>query len=160
MNRGPRYKKTTLYCLLYLIGMLVVTPAWSDARKVTEVQTITNGRSLVISCEQAMLALDTPLDAPSPTTGAFICMAYLSGIMAATQHANERARLQFSLATEGRGNQTTFNLYCFNWQLSYQKITRIVLSFAQNNPGYLQRPAQDMVMRALQNAFPCQGYRQ
>jgi hypothetical protein len=160
MNRSPLTKKIRLYCLLYLTGMLVIAPAWANDRKVTGEQTITDGRSLVISCEQAMLALDTPPDTPSPSTDAFICMAYLSGIMAATQHANERARLQFSLATEGQGNQAAFNLYCFNWQLSYQQITRIVLNYAHKNPGYLQRPAQDMVMRALQNAFPCQGYGQ
>ena len=155
MNGSPLYKKTRRYFLLYLISILVSAPAWSDTPKATEVQTITDGKSLAISCEQAMLALDKPLDMPTPTTAAFICMAYLSGVMAATQHANERAKLQFSLATEGRGNQATFNLYCFNWQLSYQKITRIVLNFAHNNPEYLQGPAQDMVMRALQNAFPC-----
>ena len=155
MNDRPRYKKIRRYYLLYLISMMVGIMAWGDAAKATEVQTITDGRSLAISCEQAMLALENSSDTSSPAADAFICMAYISGIMAATQHANERAKLQFSLATEGRGNQATFNLYCFNWQLSYQKITRIVLNFAHSNPGYLQRPAQDMVIRALQSAFPC-----
>ena len=111
--------------------------------------------SLARSCEQALLALSNPAEVASPKNDAFICMAYLNGVMATAQHANERAKLQFALATEGRGDQAAFNLYCFDWQRSFQKIAGIVLTFAQNNPSYLQKPAHEMVMRALQTAFPC-----
>jgi len=140
--------------------MLAFAPAWadtqnSDTQNTKEVQIITHGMSLARSCEQALLVLDERFDAPTLKNDAFICMAYLNGIMAATQHANERAKLEFAVATKGQGNQADFTLYCFDWQRSFQKIAEIVLTFAQNNPAYLQRPANEMVMRALQTAFPC-----
>jgi hypothetical protein len=121
------------------------------------VQTITHGKSLLISCQQALIALDKGLDslANSDQNDAFLCMAFLGGIMSTAQHANELAKLRYSLATDGRGNQHDFNLYCFDWQLPYQKIARIVLQFGHNEPRYLQRPAHELAIRALQMAFPC-----
>ena len=145
--------------LLCLLGAFICSSAWAEAGhssgKSPEIQTITHGLSLAKSCEQALLVLDKRYAATTLNNDAFICMAYLNGIMAAAQHANERAKLQFSLATKGKGDQEAFNLYCFDWQHSFQKIAAIVLTFAQNNPTYLQKPANEMVMRALQKAFPC-----
>ena len=144
---------------LCLLGAFICSSAWAEAGhssgKSPEIQTITHGLSLAKSCEQALLVLDKRFDVATPRNDAFVCMAYLNGIMAATQHANERAKLQFALATEGKGNQAEFNLYCFDWLRSFQKIAGIVLTFAQNNPTYLQKPAHELVMRALQKAFPC-----
>ena len=156
-NYGTNYGTHSIHFqfLLCLLAALIFTPAWADAGKSVEIQTITHGLSLAKSCEQALLVLDKRYDATTPNNDAFICMAYLNGIMAATQHANERAKLQFAFATEGKGNQAAFNLYCFDWQRSFQKIAGIVLTFAQNNPSYLQKPAHEMVIRALQKAFPC-----
>ena len=146
--------------LLCLLVAFICSSAWAEADKTSEVQTITNGMSLAKSCEQALLALDKRFDVATPSNDAFICMAYLNGIMGAAQHANERAKLQFALATEGlatgrQGNQASFNLYCFDWLRSFKKIAAIVLTFAQHNPTYLQKPAHEMVMQALQKAFPC-----
>lgn len=141
--------------LLCLFGLLVSTPALSEVQTKSEIQTITHGMSLAKSCEQALLVLDNRYDDSQLNNAAFICMAYLNGVMAAAQHANERAKLEFSLATEGVGNQAAFNLYCFDWQLSFHKIAAVVLTFAQKNPEYLQRPAHDLAMKALQTAFPC-----
>ena len=144
---------------LCLLGAFIYSSAWAEAGhssgKSPEIQTITHGLSLAKSCEQALLVLDKRYAATTLNNDAFICMAYLNGVMATAQHANERAKLQFALATEGKGNQAVFNLYCFDWQHSFQKIAAVVLTFAQNNPEYLQRPANEMVMRALQKAFPC-----
>ncbi|MDT8385375.1 MAG: Rap1a/Tai family immunity protein [Gammaproteobacteria bacterium] len=155
MHTTPPHPKTGRYRLLCLIGLLTCAPAWSDTPDNAEVQTITHGMSLAVSCEQALLTLDKRYDKPIPRNDAFICMAYLNGIMAAARHANERARLEFALATAGRGNQAAFRIYCFDWQRSFEKIAGIVLNFAQHNPIYLQRPAEELVMRALQTAFPC-----
>lgn len=155
MNNNQRHKKLSLYCLLYLVCGLISSPSWAETQKVDDVQTITHGMSLAKSCEQALLVLDKRYASATLNNDAFICMAYLNGVMAATQHANEHAKLAFSLATEGRGNQAAFNIYCFDWEHSFQKIAAIVLTFAQQNPEYLQRPADKMVMRALQTAFPC-----
>jgi len=82
-------------------------------------------------------------------------MAFLSGMMSTAQHANELAKLRYSVASYGRGDQRRFNLYCLDWQLPYQKIARIVLAFGQREPRYLQRPAHELAIRALQIAFPC-----
>lgn len=159
--KGIRHKETRgLHKLLCLLGVLACAPAWSDTQNsgtqnTSDVQTITHGMSLARSCEQALLALDERSNITEPKNSAFICMAYLNGIMAVAQHANERAKLEFALATKGQGNQADYTLYCFDWQRSFQQIAAIVLRFAQNNPAYLQRPAHEMVMRALQAAFPC-----
>jgi hypothetical protein len=156
MNGALLHNKISLYCSLCLLSTLIHAPTtWAATQTAEGIQTITHGMSLAKSCEQALLSLDSRFDAPPPNNDAFICMAYLNGIMAAAQHANERARLQFALATQGQGNQAAFNLYCFDWQRPFQKIAGIVLTYAQNNPEYLQRPAGELVMRALQAAFPC-----
>ncbi len=124
---------------------------------VASVQTITHGKSLMISCQQALTVLNQTPDTPgnADQNDAFVCMAYLSGMMATAQHANAQAKLRYSLMTDGRGNRHDLALYCFDWQLSYQKIARIVLAFGRSNPVYLQQPAHKLAIRALQAAFPC-----
>ncbi len=140
------------YFLIVLLSSLLLT-----APAVADVQTITHGKDLMVSCQQAIIALDTPQETPtsSAQNEAFLCMAYLSGVMATAQHANELAKLRYSQASNGRGDQHRFNLYCFDWQLPYQKIARIVLAFGRSKPRYLQRPAHELVIHALQKAFPC-----
>lgn len=122
-----------------------------------DVQTIRQGKDLVISCQHALIALDSTAGKLTSTVrnDAFLCMAYLGGMMTTAQHANELAKLRYALSTEGRGNQQSFNLYCFDWQLPYQKIARIVLEFGQRESRYLQRPAHELAIRALQTTYPC-----
>jgi len=71
------------------------------APAVADVQTITHGKDLMVSCQQAIIALDTPQETPtsSAQNEAFLCMAYLSGVMATAQHANELAKLRYSQAS-------------------------------------------------------------
>ena len=134
-----------------LASILLTAPA------VASVQTITHGKSLMISCQQALTALSQEPDTlnNADQNSAFVCMAYLSGMMATAQHADALAKLRYSLLTDGRGNRHDLGLYCFDWQLSYQKIARIVLEFGRSNPAYLQQPAHKLAIRALQTAFPC-----
>jgi hypothetical protein len=121
------------------------------------VQTITSGNSLILSCQQTLFALDQGLESlpDSERNAPFLCLAYLSGIMAASQHANELAKLRFAQATKGSGDTQQFNLYCIDWQLSYQRVARIVVEYAKRHPGLGKRPAQELVMRALESAYPC-----
>jgi len=132
-------------------GILYTAPSLAD------VQTITHGKSLVTSCQQALNILDSQPDSKNDANqnDAFLCMAYLSGVMATAQHANELARLRYSVATGGRGEQRDFKLYCFDWQIPYKKVAQIVLAFARNQPHYLQGSAHKLTIRALQTAFPC-----
>jgi len=134
-----------------LVSILYTAPV------VASVQTITHGKSLMVSCQQALIALNQEADTPNNAdqNSAFVCMAYLSGMMTTAQHANEQAKLRYSLLTDGRVNRHGFGLYCFDWQLSYQKIARIVLEFGRSNPVYMQQPAHKLAIRALQTAFPC-----
>lgn len=150
MTANLFFCRSNLLCLITFCFIQIWSPVSA------EVQTITHGKSLVISCEQALLALRSEQDTLSESRNdAFVCMAFLSGIIAATQHANEQAKLTYSLITQGKGNQAMFNIYCFDWLLSYEKVAEIVLSFARKNSEYLQMPAHKLVIRALQNAFPC-----
>lgn len=149
-----RKKPTNIRNILagsFLACALYTAPTLAD------VQTITHGKSLIISCQQALNIIDQPAEPPAEASqnDAFLCMAYLAGIMATAQHANELARLRFSLATEGRGNLRAFRLYCFDWQAPYKRIAQIVLEFGRKQPHYLQRPAHELAMRALQTAYPC-----
>ncbi len=119
-----------------LAGILYAGPSAAS------VQTITHGKSLMISCQQALIALNQESDTLSDADqySAFVCMAYLSGMMTTAQHANEQAKLRYSLLTNGRANRHDFGLYCFDWQLSYQKIARI-WQFALYKPRF---PAASM----------------
>ncbi len=141
----------------WLLGICCLTSILYTGPIIANVQTITHGKSLMISCHQALTGLkqepDTLSDADQ--NSAFVCMAYLSSMMATAQHANDRAKLRYSLLTEGRANRHDFGLYCFDWQLSYQKVARIVMEFGRSNPVYLQQPAHKLAIRALQTAFPC-----
>ena len=135
----------------WLLGLCLTAPSWAG------VLTITSGNSLALSCQRALAAVDQGLEA-LPTTDqndAFLCMAYLGGVMAATRHANELAKLRFAQATDGKGATNAFNLYCMDWQLSYQRVAHIVLVYARHHPELGNRPAQVLVMEALQSAYPC-----
>lgn len=170
ITRSPHFAFKSLVFLLFGFAALVGSNAQADTLY-PEVHTITDGTSLAISCDNAWKALKQSSDAdsssdPSPGTtlsslpdsppnDAFLCMAFLSGVMEASQHANKQAKLRYSLATDGKGDQAAFNVYCFNWQLSYKNIIGIVLSYANNNPAYLRGQAHVLVIKALQTAFPC-----
>jgi hypothetical protein len=146
---------SSLRLVVGLISCILLHPALAS------VQTITNGKSLAMSCQQAIFALDQGLDTLTVTdqNDAFICMAYLGGMMATAQHANELAKLRYSLASGGRGDQRAFNIYCFDWQLPYAKIARILVAYAKTSsrehPGLLNQPAHKLALQALQSAFPC-----
>ena len=122
-----------------------------------DIQTITNGKSLVISCQQALIAVDKGLDPieADNQNNAFICFSYLSGIIGAARHTDSLAELRFALTTQGKGNFPKFRIYCIDWNIQYQKAARIVLNFARKNPDELGKPAHSMAIRALQSAFPC-----
>ena len=113
------------------------------------------------SCQHAVTAFDQGLKTltADDQNDAFLCITYLSGIIATAQHANQLAKLRYALATDGRGDQSTFNLYCFDWQLPYEKFARIVLAFSnknkQTNPALLEGPAYKLALQALQTTFPC-----
>lgn len=127
--------------------LFLLTPAHA------EVSVITDGRSLATTCQTALIALDQT--AKDVQGDAFVCMAYLGGLMGAAQQANERAKLRFAVATGGHATENAFTLYCFDWQMPYVRIARLILDFAKHNPGLLQRPAQELALRALQSKFPC-----
>ena len=140
----------------YLLA-ISLTSILCTAPVAADVQTITHGKSLLVSCQHALIALDKGLEtlANKDQNDAFLCMAFLGGMMSTAQHANDLAKLRYAQATSGRGDQHRFNLYCFDWQLPYQKIARIVLQFGSNEPKYLSRPANELAIRALQKAYPC-----
>lgn len=140
----------------HLLGIGLANLLWMSSAT-ADVQTIRNGKDLMISCQQALIALDNKQESltSSVQNDAFLCMAFLGGMMSTAQHANELAKLRYSLSTNGRGNQHSFNLYCFDWQLPYQKIARIVTEFGQHAPRYWRRPAHELALRALQTTYPC-----
>lgn len=122
-----------------------------------EVSIITDGHSLATTCQTALITLEQTANTSTENVqgDAFVCMAFLGGLMGAAQHANELARLRFAVASGGHATEKPFTLYCFDWQLPYGKVARLILDFAKHNPGLLQRPAQELALRALQTAFPC-----
>ncbi len=125
-----------------------------------DIQIITNGKSLALSCQQALVAVDEGLDHTEPDSqnNAFICFSYLSGIIGAARHTDSLAELRFALTTQGKGNFPKFRIYCIDWNIQYQKAARIVLNFARQNPSELGEPAHRLALKALQNAFPCRRY--
>lgn len=133
------------------ICLLVMTPVHAA------VSVITDGHSLANTCQTALATLEQTADASTENvqSDAFVCMAFLGGLMGTAQQANELARLRFAVATGGQATEKAFALYCFDWQLPYDRLARLILDYAKHNPRLLQRPAQELALRALQAAFPC-----
>lgn len=131
--------------------LLMLSPVYA------EVSVITDGHSLATTCQTALVTLEQTANASTENVqgDAFVCMAYLGGLLGAARHANELARLRFAVATGGQPTEKPFALYCFDWQLPYGRAARLILDFAKHNPGLLQRPAHELALSALQAAFPC-----
>lgn len=137
-----------LTCLLFLALTLPATAASN---------TITNGDSLASSCFLALTALDKGLETipADEHTSTFVCMAYLGGVLDAAHHANNLSKLRFAQATNASAPQADFNLYCIDWNMRYQDAARIVLRYARQNLELATQPAEKLVMKALQDAYPC-----
>ena len=122
-----------------------------------DIQIITNGESLVVSCQQALIAIDKGLEGQSldVQNNAFICFSYLSGIIGAAQYTESLTELRYIQAVRGKANFPKLVMYCIDWNIQYQKAARIVLKFAQQNPKELRQPAHKLALHALQSAFPC-----
>ena len=124
---------------------------------IADIQVITNGRSLAVSCQQALVAISKGLEQLSSDVqnNAFICFSYLSGIIGAAQYTASLAELRYAQAIQGKTNFPKLRTYCVDWNVQYQKAARIVLKFAQQNPEELREPAHKLALHALQSAFPC-----
>jgi hydrogenase maturation factor len=124
---------------------------------IAAIQTITNGQSLVISCQQALYAVDNKTDSleADVQSNAFICFSYLSGIIGAARYTDLLAKLRYASATQGIDNAPEFKLYCIDWNIQYQKAARIVLSYARLHPDNLDKPAHELALHALQKRYPC-----
>ncbi len=141
----------SLICLLFLaLGQSALAAKGAP-------NTITNGDSLAASCYLALTALDKGMEQmlQEEQTSTFVCMAYLGGILAAAQHANDLARLRYAQVTEGQGSKADFNLYCFDWNMRYRDAARIVLHYARQHLNLATQPAERLAMKALQDAYPC-----
>ncbi len=142
--------------IIFTLWLVSVTSATAN------IQIITNGESLAVSCQQALIAVDRLATdkgfeqlAPDVQNNAFICFSYLSGIIGAAQYTNSLAELRYAQATKGKANFPKLGAYCIDWNVQYQKAARIVLKFAQQNPEELREPAHKLALHALQSAFPC-----
>ncbi len=122
-----------------------------------DIQIITNGRSLVVSCQQALVAVDKGLErlTSDVQNNAFICFSYLSGIIGAAQYTDSLAELRYAQATQGKPNFPKLKTYCIDWNVQYQKAARIVLNFARQNPEKVRESAHKLALHALQSAYPC-----
>ena len=145
--------KTHLSRLICLLSLALTLPVATAATN----NTITNGDSLAASCYLALTALDKGLEAipDDEQTITFVCMAYLGGVLAATDHANKLAKLRFAQATNASASQADFNLYCIDWNMRYENAARIVLRYARQHMELASQPAEKLVMKALQDAYPC-----
>jgi len=144
--------------------LLIITTLWfvSISSAIADIQVISDGRSLIVSCQQALAAVDSLSTksepeklAPDTQNNAFICFSYLSGIIGAAQYTESLAELRYAQAIRGKANFPKLGIYCIDWNIQYQKAARIVLKFAQQNPEELGKPAQKLALHALQSAFPC-----
>ena len=120
-------------------------------------QTITDGKSLVLHCQITLSAIEKGLEQLSADkqNDAFICLTYLSGIIGTARYSNDLAKLRYALVEKGSSSLKEFNVYCINWEIQYQQVARLVIDFAQRNPDRLNNPAHELVLRALQSAYPC-----
>jgi hypothetical protein len=124
---------------------------------IAAVSAISHGQSLVATCQAAMANLQPEPDAAAVANqgDAFVCLAYVAGVMSAAQQANDLARLRFAVATGGQATAKPFKLYCFDWEMSYGHVARLIIDYAKRHPQQLRRPAGELALRALQSAFPC-----
>lgn len=145
-------KPIVIYPGIILLLLSATLPAQGD------LQTISNGRSLVISCQHALEVLDRNLD-PIPAdiqTNAFICFSYISGVMGGARYMESLAELRYAQGTsELKEKVAPFRKSCIDWNLRYQEAAKIVVSFARKHPDELGQDAHGLVLRALNHAFPC-----
>ena len=135
-----------------VLCLLTSLPAHAD------LQTISNGRSLVVSCQHALKILSQDLD-PIPAeiqTNAFICFSYISGVLGGAHYMETVGELRYAQGTSGINQQVPpFRKSCIDWNIQNQKAARIVLDFARKNPNELGQAAHGLVLRALTDAYPC-----
>lgn len=140
------------------LGMTLLWLVTSLPTYAADLQTISNGRSLVISCQHALKILNRDLD-PIPTTlqtNAFICFSYISGVMGGARYMETLSELRYAQLTSSiKGNIPPFSKSCIDWNIQFQKAAQIVVKFAQENPDELRQDAHGLVLRALTNAYPC-----
>ena len=137
--------------LTFLLLLALTLPATAASN------TITNGDSLAASCHLALTVLDKGLDTipADEQTSTFVCMAYLRGVLDGTHHANNLSKLRFAQTTNASAPLADFNLYCIDWNMRYQDAARIILRYARQNLELATQPADKLVMKALQDAYPC-----
>ncbi len=137
--------------LICLLSLLLTLPAMAASN------TITDGNSLACSCYMALTAVKKGLEAipEDEQTGTFVCMAYLSGVLDAAHHANNLSKLRLAQVTNATASQAEFNLYCIDWNMRHQDAARIVLRYARQHMELAAQPAEKLVMKALQDAYPC-----
>ena len=137
---------------IILLAFLVAQPVQAD------LQTISDGRSLVISCQHALKILSTDLD-PIPAeiqTNAFICFSYISGVLGGARYTETLSELHYALATsEAKGSLPPFRKSCIDWHIQFQNAARIIIQYARQNPGELRQAAHGLVLRALNKSYPC-----
>lgn len=135
-----------------MLWLITILPAQAD------LQTISNGRSLVISCQHAMKILSKNLD-PIPQeiqTNAFICFSYISGVMGGARDMETLAELRYAQSTsEIKGKVPPFRKSCIDWNIQYQKAATLFLDYARHHPDELHHDAHTLVLHALQHAYPC-----
>ncbi|WP_455198125.1 Rap1a/Tai family immunity protein [Kaarinaea lacus] len=134
--------------------LLCATPAQAD------LQTISNGKSLVISCLHALKILNKDLDPipPEIQTNAFICFSYISGVLGGARYMETLGELRYAQGTAAiQGNVPPFRKSCIDWNIQYQKAAKIVLAYARQNPDELSQDAHGLVLRALNHTYPCPG---
>jgi len=140
-----------------LLPLCLLTSLLLPGGAAAAVDTITDGPSLLTACHHALKGLDDDFDklTPGQQNDAFLCMAYLGGIMGATHHATRLAKLRYAQSSAGRGDQRDFNLYCIDWQLKHHELARLLIAYARRHPEHVQGPAHELVFRALDAAYPC-----
>lgn len=134
------------------LWLFTALPAHAD------LQTISNGRSLVISCQHPLKILSQDLD-PIPAeiqTNAFICFSYISGVIGGAHYMENMSELRYAMGTSDiKQKVPPFRKSCIDWNLQNQKAAEIVLNFARKNPDELSQAAHGLVLRALTDAYPC-----
>jgi hypothetical protein len=137
---------------MMLLYIFTTFPAQAD------LQTISNGKSLVISCQHALKILNKDLNTipVDIQTNSFICFSYISGVMGGARYMESLSELRYAQGTSSLKEKVPpFRKTCIDWNIQYQEAAKIVVKFARQNPDELNQDAHGLVLRALNHTFPC-----
>lgn len=128
-------------CLALVVFCTLSAPAFSENHLNV------SGNDFLSECSEVDRANDSNL-APVEQAKIMQCLSYMQGVVDGVVHENVRIEM--------RGKTKAPPIpYCVPGDVSRLQLVRIALKYVRGNPEKAHEPTVVLVLKALENAFPC-----